>query len=54
MDYYFLGNSIWMVTSLLPSIYCYAGAWNAINLVLHEVIRVQTAIALPLPVDEAS
>jgi len=43
---------MWAVASLLPSIYDYAGACNAINPVLHEGPRVQIAIAPPLPVGE--
>jgi hypothetical protein len=40
MDLLHLGNSIWVVTSLFLSIYDYAGAYEAINPVLHEVLQV--------------
>jgi hypothetical protein len=43
---------MWTVTSLLPSIYDYAGAYNAINPVLHEESLAQIAIAPSLPVGE--
>jgi hypothetical protein len=44
--------SMWTVTSLLPSIYDYAGACNAINQVLSEEFLATIAIAPPLPVSE--
>ena len=36
--------SMWAVTSLLPSIYDYAGAHNAINPVLYEAASPQISI----------
>jgi len=44
--------SMWTVTSLLPSIYDYAGACNAINPVLPEEFLATIAIASQLPVSE--
>jgi hypothetical protein len=44
--------SMWAVTSLLSSVYDYAGACNAINPVMHEGPRVQIAIAPSLPIGE--
>jgi hypothetical protein len=44
--------SMWAVTSLLSSVYDYAGACNAINPVVHEGLRVQIAIAPSLPIGE--
>jgi hypothetical protein len=43
---------MWVVTSLLSSVYDYAGACNAINPVMHEGPRVQIAIAPSLPIGE--
>ena len=46
--------SMWAATSLLPSIYDYAGAYKAINPVLYEPASPQISIGLRRPADQES